>query len=116
MLSVCLVFLYIFLSAYIAGFLVLAVIGRVFGREGCRKRKVKPDAYVMAGLAAVTVYAQIFSLFYKVGLPHDGGFIPARVMEDCEGTVHKHKWKKEDILSYIVSFICLWNIQGNHSL
>ena len=68
MLSVCLVFLYIFLSAYIAGFLVLAVIGRVFGREGCRKRKVKPDAYVMAGLAAVTVYAQIFSLFYKVGL------------------------------------------------
>lgn len=68
MLSVCLIFLYILLSAYIAGFLVLTVIGRVFGREGCRKRKIKPDAYVMAGLAAVTVYAQIFSLFYKVGL------------------------------------------------
>ncbi len=68
MLSVCLVFLYIMLSAYITGFLVLTVIGRVFGREGCRKRKIKPDAYVMAGLAAVTVYAQIFSLFYKVGL------------------------------------------------
>ena len=66
MLSVCLVFLYIMLSAYITGFLVLTVIGRVFGQEGCRKRKIKPDAYVMAGLAAVTVYAQIFSLFYTI--------------------------------------------------
>lgn len=66
MLSVCLVFLYMLLSAYIAGFLVLTLIGRVFGREGCRK--IKPDGYVMAGLVTVTVYAQFFSLFYKVGL------------------------------------------------
>lgn len=66
MLSVCLIFLYMLLSAYIAGFLVLTLIGRVFGRGGCRK--IKPDGYVMAGLVTVTVYAQFFSLFYKVGL------------------------------------------------
>lgn len=66
MLSVCLVFLYMLLSAYIVGFLVLAAVGRAFGREGCRK--IKPVGYVMAGLVTVTVYAQFFSLFYKVGL------------------------------------------------
>lgn len=66
MLSVCLVFLYMLLSAYIVGFLVLAAVGRAFGREGCRK--IKPAGYVMAGLVTVTVYAQFFSLFYKVGL------------------------------------------------
>ncbi len=66
MLSVCLVFLYMLLSAYIIGFLVLAAIGRVFGREGCRR--IKAAGYVMAGLVTLTVYAQFFSLFYKVGL------------------------------------------------
>lgn len=66
MLSVCLVFLYMLLSAYIVGFLVLEAVGRAFGREGCRK--IKPVGYVMAGLVTVTVYAQFFSLFYKVGL------------------------------------------------
>lgn len=95
MLSVCLIFLYILLSAYIVGFLVLAGIGRIFGEKGCRRQETerkgkdalsslkmsgrglcgikcchvtKTDGYVMAGLAAITVYAQFFSLFYKVGL------------------------------------------------
>lgn len=93
MLSVCLIFLYILLSAYIIGFLVLTVMGRVFGgperRSGQETKEPgilcnaaigadaedialchaeRPDGCVMAGLVAVTVYAQFFSLFYKVGL------------------------------------------------
>ncbi len=104
MLSVSLVFLYILLSAYIIGFLVLSVIGRIFGKEGRKNAgwaertngtegfipagggpggglrletasrlltpyfKAGVCGYVMAGLITVTVYAQVFSLFYKVGL------------------------------------------------
>lgn len=66
MLSVCLIFLYILLSAYIIGFLALTAVGHVFGNGGCRG--IGPDGYVMAGLVTLTVYAQFFSLFYKVGL------------------------------------------------
>lgn len=63
MLSVCLIFLYVLLSAYLIGFLLLSGIRYVYG--SCRMRA---DGYVMAGLVTVTVYAQFFSLFYKVGL------------------------------------------------
>ncbi len=63
MLSVCLIFLYVLLSAYLLGFLTLQGIRHIFGN--C---KVRADGYIMAGLTAATVYAQIFSLFYKVGL------------------------------------------------
>ena len=63
MLSVCLIFICVLLSAYVIGFLVVSGIGRVYG--GCC---LKADGYVMAGLVTVTVYAQFFSLFHKVGL------------------------------------------------
>ena len=63
MLSVCLVFLYVLLSAYLIGFFVLSVIRHIYGGF-C----VKADGCIMAGLVTVTVYAQFFSLFYKVGL------------------------------------------------
>lgn len=63
MLSVGLIFLYVWLSAYLTGFLVLAGIGRIYGSY-----QWKAGSYVMAGLVTVTVYAQFFSLFYKVGL------------------------------------------------
>lgn len=58
MLSVCLIFLYILLSAYVTGFLILMGSSRPF----------KADGYIMAGLVTITVYAQFFSLFVKVGL------------------------------------------------
>ena len=63
MLSVGLIFLYAWLTMYVVGFLILWCVGGVFGR-----RRMRADGCVMAGLAAVTVYAQFFSLFYKVGL------------------------------------------------
>lgn len=67
MLSVCLIFLYVLLSTYLTGFLVLSVIGRLCGAKDFRQVE-RADGYVMAGLVAVTVYSQIFSLFYQVGL------------------------------------------------
>lgn len=66
MLSVCLIFLYIIGSSYLTGFLVLQGIGHIFGKR--ESRGFRPDSYVMAGLVALTVFAQLFSLFYKVGL------------------------------------------------
>jgi hypothetical protein len=74
MLSVCLIFLYVFLTAYLTGFLVLKGIGRFCtGRNGMEEPEafwhtLKTPDYCMAGLVALTVYAQFFSLFYKVGL------------------------------------------------
>ncbi len=69
MLSVCLIFLYLLVSTYIAGFLILSVVGHVFGKpEGGYRLTARPDGCVMAGLVFVTVYAQFFSLFYRVGL------------------------------------------------
>lgn len=63
MLSVCLIFLYVLLSAYVIGFLTVSGIRHIYG--DCR---IGADGYVMAGLVTVTVYAQFFSLFGKVGL------------------------------------------------
>ena len=73
MLSVCLIFLYVLLTAYLTGFLVLKGIGRFC--TGRNRKEVpettwhtlKIDSYCMAGLVALTVYAQFFSLFHKVG-------------------------------------------------
>lgn len=74
MLSVCLNFLYMLFTSYVTGFAALWLIGRFCTG---RKRKEGPEAFcslekadspVMAGLVVLTVYAQTFSLFYKVGL------------------------------------------------
>lgn len=73
MLSVSLIFLYMLLTAYCIGFLTLSGIGWLCAKAGrserpaAQWRAVKADSYVMAGLVTVTVYAQLFSLFYKVG-------------------------------------------------
>lgn len=66
MLAVCLIFLYILVSTYLIGFLVCKGIERLCGQDVSIRLK-KADGYVMAGLVVVTVYAQFFSLFYKVG-------------------------------------------------
>lgn len=74
MLSVGLIFLYVMLTAYLVGFLILKSISRFCtGRKKKEApevfwRNLKADSYIMAGLVGLTVYAQIFSLFYKVGL------------------------------------------------
>lgn len=92
MLSVCLIFLYVLFVSYLTGFAALRLIGRFCtgegekGKRGARRKKnavkepeasVQPggpaglnkaDGVIMAGLVALTVYAQVFSLFYRVGL------------------------------------------------
>lgn len=74
MLSVCLIFLYMLVTTYLTGFLALTVIRRIcFGKQrgeepGTVCSRISSDGYMIAGLVFVTVYAQIFSLFGKVGL------------------------------------------------
>lgn len=63
MVSVILIWIYMAVTTYLVGF------GFWFGLPGIRKYTVKKeDSIVFAGIVLVTVYAQIFSLFSKVGL------------------------------------------------
>lgn len=67
MFSVLLIFLYLLLTTYFIGFLVLrGIIPLCIGKHDSCNYYGKN--YCMAGLVVLTVYAQIFSLFYKVGL------------------------------------------------
>lgn len=63
MVSVLLIWLYVTITCYVIGFAVLSVI---CDRQAYRIKK--ESSYLFAGLTAVTVYAQFFSVFYKVGL------------------------------------------------
>lgn len=63
MLSVILCWIYIGITSFLIGFFVLDMIATRFGYTS---RKI--SAHIVAGLVVATVYAQIFSLFAKVGL------------------------------------------------
>lgn len=63
MVSVILIWIYMVVTCYLTGFACLKVIR---GKQEYRFKK--ESSYIYAGLAAVTVYAQFFSIFYKVGL------------------------------------------------
>lgn len=63
MLSVMLIWLYMLFTCYVIGFACIHVIK---GRAAYQCRK--ETGYLYAGLGAVTVYAQLFSIFWKVGL------------------------------------------------
>ncbi len=63
MLSVLLIWLYMLFTCYVTGF---ACIRGILGKKNFRcKREI---SYLFAGIGAVTVYAQFFSIFGKVGL------------------------------------------------
>lgn len=62
MISVLLIWIYMMATCYIIGFAVLWLLAEKQGY--CIKRK---SSYLYAGITAVTVYAQFFSIFYKVG-------------------------------------------------
>lgn len=74
MLSVCLIFIYILITAYLVGYVSVWGISRIclrarsVGETESIFRNIGTEGYAMAGLAVVTVYAQFFSLFHKVGL------------------------------------------------
>lgn len=63
MISVMMIWLYMLVTCYLAGFgcvrLILLKTGYTLKQE---------TGYLYAGIGAVTVYAQLFSIFYKVGL------------------------------------------------
>ncbi|MCM1121735.1 MAG: hypothetical protein NC416_04050 [Eubacterium sp.] len=63
MLSVIVIWIYMFLTTFPIGY---GIIYAVTGRTSYRVRHM--DSYLVCGLAGVTVYAQFFSLFAKVGL------------------------------------------------
>ena len=63
MLSVLLIWLYMIFTCYVTGF---ACIRCIFGKEIFQHKK--EINYIYAGVGAVTVYAQFFSIFGKVGL------------------------------------------------
>lgn len=62
MISVLLIWTYMIITCYITGYAVLGILAR---RRGYRI--VKESSYLYAGIVTVTVYAQFFSIFYKVG-------------------------------------------------
>ncbi len=63
MLSCLLIWMYMLFTCYVTGF---ACIRLISGKGTYRFRR--RTSYFYAGIAAVTVYAQLFSLFWKVGL------------------------------------------------
>ncbi|MDE7404819.1 MAG: hypothetical protein K2M81_06920, partial [Lachnospiraceae bacterium] len=62
MFSVILIWLYMLFTCYVIGFTCITVIN---GKETYQCRK--ETSYLYAGIGAVTVYSQFFSIFWKVG-------------------------------------------------
>lgn len=63
MLSVIVIWIYMLLTTFLAGYGILCVLARALS---CRFSHL--DSYLICGLAGVTVYAQFYSLFGRVGL------------------------------------------------
>lgn len=63
MLSCLLIWLYMLFTCYVMGFVCIKIIS---GKETYRFRN--KTSYLYAGIGAVTVYSQLFSIFWKVGL------------------------------------------------
>lgn len=63
MFSVILIWLYMLFTCYVTGFACIRILS---GKEAYQCRK--ETSYLYAGIGAVTVYAQLFSIFWKVGL------------------------------------------------
>ena len=63
MLSVVVIWLYMLITCYLTGFGCL----RIISGSG-KPRWERGTDYLYAGIGAVTVYAQLFSIFWKVGL------------------------------------------------
>ena len=68
MLSIVFIWIYMLITCYTLGFAALRLIG---GKEELSIIK-KESSFLYAGIVAVTVYSQFFSIFYKVGLLANG--------------------------------------------
>ena len=131
MLSVLLIWMYMLFTCYVAGF---ACIRMIFGKENFRCKR--ETGYLYAGVGAVTVYAQFFSIFGKVGLAANlllllacGACIFLFRKEMGENfhalrlTTTPVKAAVADAVLQAVQaddiafpFICLWHVHGNYSL
>lgn len=67
MVSVLLIWLYMTFTCYVIGF---AILSAICGRQEYRIKK--ESSYLFAGIMAVMIYAQCFSVFCKVGLWANG--------------------------------------------
>ncbi len=97
MLSVLMNWGYITVTIFLAGFAVCAFVRKIFGYQ------IKDIGCIMAlGLMAATVYAQAFSLFYKVGAAANAVLVVACVVTAVAGWQQiaglvADAWKKKGI-------------------
>lgn len=70
MLTILLNWIYVLFTTFCAGFAFACFVEKVFGY-----RLKRLDSVLVSGLVIATVYAQIFSLFYKVGLAANAGML-----------------------------------------
>ena len=121
MLSVLLIWMYMLFTCYVAGF---ACIRMIFGKENFRCKR--ETGYLYAGVGAVTVYAQFFSIFGKVGLAANlllllacGAciFLFRKEMGENFRCAQADDNAGESGRGRIAfPFICLWHVHGNYSL
>ena len=107
MISVIIIWVYILVTTYSAGHIAVAA-GR---RAGIIDDAYKPDppAYVLTGLVAVTVYAEVWSLFGKVGPAANIVFVLLCVA----GTVLPTHFVSNSLLDQILNKICRQNRPGD---
>ncbi len=91
MVSVLLIWIYMTITCYVIGF---AVMSAICDRQAYRVKK--ESSYLFAGITAVTVYAQIFSVFYKVGLW--ANIILIMICGLCVWRLRKRLWERLDNL------------------
>lgn len=92
MISVILIWLYMLFTCYVTGFVCIRAIS-----QGTKFKAKGAIDYLYAGIGTVTVYAQVFSIFGKVGLLANGVLILACVLciflfrKDFGGQIHSFR-------------------------
>lgn len=120
MLSVIFIWLYMLFTCYVTGF---ALIRMIAGKEGfsCKKEA----SYLYAGIGAVTVYSQFFSVFQKVGLGANLLLLFAcmlciiRFKKEFGENLHTFRLTVSPLKAFIVFaffIVCLWHIQRDYTL
>ena len=136
MISVMIIWLYMLFTCYVTGFACIKAI------SGNAKFEAQREiSYLYAGIGAVTVYAQFFSIFWRVGLlllsfllmiffnslkftiqiispclffVYDS--LPQGISGEMAYNTSYHEAVTNRICDRNVFIICLWDFPGNHSL
>lgn len=94
MLSVVIIWCYMLFTMSVTGYGVMACI-----TKKCHYVVKRIDTYLICGLVCVTVYAQFFSLFYKVGLVANIVLCTICILILCLTVLKKHKTIAEMVAS-----------------